>query len=38
MVMAMRIAARPQTLSVELALRGNSLVLVHHSVAASPEK
>ncbi len=27
-----------QTLSVELALRGDSLVLVHHSVAASPEK
>ena len=27
-----------QTLSVELALRGDSLVLVHHSVAAGPEK
>jgi hypothetical protein len=27
-----------QVLSVELALRGDSLVLLHHSVAASPEK
>jgi hypothetical protein len=27
-----------QTLSVELALRGDALVLVHHSVTASPEK
>ncbi|HEX3115501.1 MAG TPA: hypothetical protein VHQ48_08485 [Bradyrhizobium sp.] len=27
-----------ETLFVELALRGNSLVLVHHSVAARPEK
>ena len=27
-----------QTLFVELALRGDSLVLIHHSLAASPEQ